>query len=436
MAGSFTHQDRTRILGIDQATFDTVAEFAPLLRDNIARIATVFYDRIERIPALVALIGTHSSRSRLEASLAQYVEDLTTTRLEAAHIASRERIAEVHDRIDLPIDAYTAQLQAIREVWTRVVLEATATPDDDAADAAPRVAPGRAAEVIAAVDRLLAFDEGVVCVTFMNTRQDRAERALAEVRAAQERQRAAQVELTGLAGQLAAAAEQASASVEEMTTTAVQVAQEVGGAANLARNTSQTAGDGLAAVGDADRAVVKVGEATTQLTAAAGVLEAGSSEIETISEVLKQIADQINLLALNAAIEAARAGDAGRGFAVVADEVRRLAESTQASLGQANATIAEMQRSIADVRGAGSGADEQVAALGQTTGTVGERSSAITEAAASTSLALETIAAASQQVAAAAGETGRASTEVARLAGDVKRVADGMAVGAGDAGSR
>jgi len=33
----------------------------------------------------------------------------------------------VHDRIGLPIDAYQAQLQAIREVWAQIVLEAIET---------------------------------------------------------------------------------------------------------------------------------------------------------------------------------------------------------------------------------------------------------------------------------------------------------------------
>lgn len=97
------------------------------------------------------------------------------------------------------------------------------------------------------------------------------------------------------------------------------------------------------------RTIYTRSEEQSELALKLDTLANEANQVRDILTTINEIADQTNLLALNAAIEAARAGEHGRGFAVVADEVRKLAERTQRSLTEINATLNVIAQSVQDV---------------------------------------------------------------------------------------
>ncbi|WP_051910299.1 globin-coupled sensor protein [Lysinibacillus sp. BF-4] len=294
----------------------------PTITQNIDDVVGNFYESIERVPHLRAIIQQNSSTSRLRQTLTEHIKQMFTGRIDEEYISVRRNVARVHVHIGLYPKWYLAAFQRL-EVDVRKVILAL----DEALDIKLKL--------IHSLGKLCNFEQQLVLEEY-----DKFSEQLVKDKQQEVNQRVRE-ELGSVSGHLEEQSRSTANAVAELMQNTLEVEANVQTSIVDAEETKNASQKGYTQMQHLSNQTQVIHDKTQEMSAMVQALNTSSSEIKDVIEIVKSIANQTNLLALNSAIEAARAGDHGKGFAVVADEVRKLADQTKSSVEQIATLIEE-----------------------------------------------------------------------------------------------
>jgi methyl-accepting chemotaxis protein len=421
---------RLNFLMIDDETRNSLAEFAPALKELLPPVLDAFYAHLRKHPEMMKFFSSDSRVAHAKSAQFDHWMRLFSGRFDAEYFTSVKKIGLTHSRIGLEprwyIGGYTFTLNMLIEAATRHHRNLMR----------PEATRLKLVSLLRAINQAVMLDMDLAISVYLEENKATHDRKMDQLAADFSGSVMSIVQnVNGKADELSVTADTMSAAAEETNRQAIAVAAAAEQASQNVQTVASAAEELATSIREitvqvtrssdlSDRAVAD-GARTNELLAA---LASAAENIGTVVGLINDIANQTNLLALNATIEAARAGEAGKGFAVVANEVKQLATQTARATGDIKAQVTEMQTvtdgAIGAIRSVLSGVSDMsqigtliAAAVEEQAAATREIARNVDQAAAGTREVASNI----SGVTTASNETGRALIKVQGAAGDLNR---------------
>ena len=105
--------------GLSEEDIHNLVEMRPIMERNASRIVGAFYEKLQNMPNLIAIIEKHSTIDKLKKTLTQYLLDMVSGDIGKDYVIRRKIVGNVHNRIGLFPEWYIGSIHFNTERNTR-----------------------------------------------------------------------------------------------------------------------------------------------------------------------------------------------------------------------------------------------------------------------------------------------------------------------------